>query len=247
MPADLQSAPFGHSGNLPGCRPLGGERNDRRRCRRTYAGRSVRSEPHRVKRRARWPRRRSFDIVSKVDRQEVDNALNQAAKEVEQRYDFKGTDASIEWSGRGGIESRPTPRSARRPCSTSSSRKLIKRGISLKSLEAGEPARIRQGVPDQRHLVARASRRRTRRRSASSSATKGRKGVKAQIQGDELRVQSQEPRRPAGGAASAQGRRPRRRRCSSSTTAERHTAGCDGRAGPGCALPASPWPSVPFR
>jgi uncharacterized protein YajQ (UPF0234 family) len=41
----------------------------------------------------------SFDVVSKVDRQEADNALNQASKEVEQRYDFKGTDASIAWSG----------------------------------------------------------------------------------------------------------------------------------------------------
>ena len=38
----------------------------------------------------------SFDIVSKVDRQEVDNALNQAAKEIAQRYDFKGTNSSIE-------------------------------------------------------------------------------------------------------------------------------------------------------
>ena len=43
----------------------------------------------------------SFDVVSKVDRQEVDNALNQAAKEISQRYDFKGTDASIAWSGYG--------------------------------------------------------------------------------------------------------------------------------------------------
>ena len=41
----------------------------------------------------------SMDIVSKVDRQEVDNALNQAAKEVHQRFDFKNTDASIRWSG----------------------------------------------------------------------------------------------------------------------------------------------------
>ena len=37
----------------------------------------------------------SFDVVSKLDRQEVDNALNQAAKELSQRYDFKGTDASV--------------------------------------------------------------------------------------------------------------------------------------------------------
>ena len=41
----------------------------------------------------------SFDIVSKVDRQEADNALNQAAKEINSRYDFRGTDASIAWSG----------------------------------------------------------------------------------------------------------------------------------------------------
>ena len=41
----------------------------------------------------------SFDIVSKVERQEVDNALNQAAKEISQRYDFKGVGASISWSG----------------------------------------------------------------------------------------------------------------------------------------------------
>ena len=41
----------------------------------------------------------SFDVVSKVDRQEVDNAVNQAAKEVAQRYDFKGVGASVGWSG----------------------------------------------------------------------------------------------------------------------------------------------------
>ena len=41
----------------------------------------------------------SFDVVSKVDRQEVDNALGQAAKEVAQRFDFKNTDSSIRWSG----------------------------------------------------------------------------------------------------------------------------------------------------
>ena len=46
----------------------------------------------------------SFDVVSEVDRQEVDNALNQARKEIQNRYDFKGTDAEINWSGDLGIE-----------------------------------------------------------------------------------------------------------------------------------------------
>jgi len=41
----------------------------------------------------------SFDVVSKVDRQEVDNALNQAAKEVGTRFDFRGTGASVSWAG----------------------------------------------------------------------------------------------------------------------------------------------------
>jgi len=46
----------------------------------------------------------SFDIVSKVDRQEVDNALGQAAREVSQRFDFKNTESTITWSGEETIE-----------------------------------------------------------------------------------------------------------------------------------------------
>ena len=46
----------------------------------------------------------SFDIVSKVDRQEADNALNQTAKELAQRFDFKNTDTTIEWKGELGVE-----------------------------------------------------------------------------------------------------------------------------------------------
>ena len=63
----------------------------------------------------------SFDIVSKVDRQEVDNALNQAAKEVRQRFDFKNTDAAIALVRGDDRDARPTPRSGSRPCWTSSS------------------------------------------------------------------------------------------------------------------------------
>ena len=45
----------------------------------------------------------SFDIVSKIDHQEVDNALNQTAKEVSQRFDFKNTGAGISWHGDSSI------------------------------------------------------------------------------------------------------------------------------------------------
>lgn len=61
----------------------------------------------------------SFDIVSKVDRQEVDNALNQAAKELATRFDFRGTDTKI--ATRPSSSPRP-PRSVSRPPSTSSRR-----------------------------------------------------------------------------------------------------------------------------
>ena len=65
----------------------------------------------------------SFDVVSKVDRQEVDNALNQAAKELSQRFDFRGTGTSIAWAGEEALTHRVrTPRSARRPRSRSSGR-----------------------------------------------------------------------------------------------------------------------------
>jgi uncharacterized protein YajQ (UPF0234 family) len=51
----------------------------------------------------------SFDVVAKVDRQEVDNAVNQARKELSQRFDFKNTGTSLAWSGEQVvIVSRPT-------------------------------------------------------------------------------------------------------------------------------------------
>ena len=80
----------------------------------------------------------SFDIVSKIDRQEADNALNQARKEVEQRYDFKGADASIEWSGEAILIKANSEERAKAVLDVFQT-KLIKRGISLKSLESGEP------------------------------------------------------------------------------------------------------------
>ena len=45
----------------------------------------------------------SFDVVSKVDRQEVDNALNQAAKELSTRFDFRGTNTTVAWAGEEAV------------------------------------------------------------------------------------------------------------------------------------------------
>ena len=80
----------------------------------------------------------SFDIVSKVDRQEVDNALNQAAKEVRQRFDFKNTDARIAWSGEA-IEMEANSEERVKAVLDVFQSKLVRRGVSLKSLDAGEP------------------------------------------------------------------------------------------------------------
>ncbi len=130
----------------------------------------------------------SFDIVSKVDHQEADNALNQARKEVEQRYDFKGTGASIEWSGEAILIKASSEERAKAVLDVFQT-KLIKRGISLKSLESGEPvaggkevritSTIKDGISSE-----------NAKKISKIIRDEGPKSVKSQIQGDELRVQS---------------------------------------------------------
>ncbi|MGW1144387.1 DUF520 family protein, partial [Streptomyces sp. NPDC002454] len=80
----------------------------------------------------------SFDIVSKVERQEVDNALNQAAKEISQRYDFRNVGASIAWSGEKVLMQANSEDRVNAILDVFQG-KLVKRGISLKALDAGEP------------------------------------------------------------------------------------------------------------
>ena len=81
----------------------------------------------------------SFDIVSKLDRQEADNALNQAMKEISTRYDFKNTGALLEWKGEEGIEITANADERALAVLEVFKEKLIKRGISLKALETGDP------------------------------------------------------------------------------------------------------------
>ena len=81
----------------------------------------------------------SFDIVSKVDRQEVDNALNQAAKELAQRFDFKNTGTSVAWRGEMAIELTSSTEERCKAALDVLKDKLVKRQVSLKALDAGEP------------------------------------------------------------------------------------------------------------
>jgi len=131
----------------------------------------------------------SFDIVNKIDRQEVDNALNQAAKEISQRYDFKGTGASIAWSGETGIEITANADERAQAVLDVFQSKLIKRGISLKSLESGEPRQSGKEVKLSSTLKEGISTEQAKKVS-KLIRDEGPKGVKVQIQGDELRVSS---------------------------------------------------------
>ena len=130
----------------------------------------------------------SFDIVSKVDPQEVANALNQAHKEVEQRYDFKGVGASIEQSGDKILMKANSEERVKAILDVFQS-KLVKRGVSLKSLEDGKPfpsgkefrieAKIKDGINQEQA-----------KKISKIIREEGPKSIKSQIQGDELRVSS---------------------------------------------------------
>ena len=129
----------------------------------------------------------SFDIVSKVDHQEADNALNQAAKELSQRFDFRGTDTSIAWAGEEGITITSSTEERCLAAIDVFKDKLIKRGISLRAFDIGEPAasgktykvtgKLIQGIASDKAKVI-----------AKKIKDAGPKGVQAQIQGDQLRV-----------------------------------------------------------
>src|SRR5690606_25872840 len=75
----------------------------------------------------------------KVDRQEVDNALRQAQKELGTRYDFRGTGAEVAWAGEEAVTVRAETEERAKAALDVFKEKLVKRGISLKALDAGEP------------------------------------------------------------------------------------------------------------
>ena len=131
----------------------------------------------------------SFDIVSKIDRQEADNALNQAAKEIAQRYDFKNTGADIRWSGDTGIEITANAEERALAVLDVFQGKLIKRGISLKALETGDPRQSGKEVKISGTFTEGINQEQAKKVS-KLIRDEGPKSVKVQIQGDELRVTS---------------------------------------------------------
>ncbi|HWF78981.1 MAG TPA: YajQ family cyclic di-GMP-binding protein [Streptosporangiaceae bacterium] len=135
------------------------------------------------------PAESSFDVVSKINREEVDNAVNQAAKEIGSRFDFRGVGASIAWSGKQDIEIRANSEQRASAVLDVFKEKLVKRSVSLKVLDASDPkpsgkeyrisVGLKEGISqDEAKKISKIIR------------DEGPKGVRAQVQGDELRVTS---------------------------------------------------------
>lgn len=129
----------------------------------------------------------SMDIVSKVDRQEADNALSQAAKELATRFDFKGTETTIEWKGELGIEITSTTEDRAKAALDVLKEKLVKRGVSLKALNTGDPRVSGKEYKINGDFKAGISQEQAKKIS-KIIRDEGPKNVKTQIQGDELRV-----------------------------------------------------------
>jgi cyclic-di-GMP-binding protein len=137
----------------------------------------------------------SFDIVSKIDKQEVANALNTAAKEISTRYDFKGVGASLAFSGDNAVLIKANSEERALAVLDVFQTWLVKRKVSLKHLDyggkdekptprvSGKEYRLEVGLKEGIDQE-------TAKKIAKIIRDEGPKTVKSQIQGDELRVTS---------------------------------------------------------
>lgn len=133
----------------------------------------------------------SFDVTTGVDLQEVDNAVNQAQKEIATRYDFKGVNATIEFSRAEGKLVLATDSEFRmRALVDILQSRLIKRGVPVKNLDIGEtkPAggdTVRKEIALTMSLTGEVA-----KKVAAAIKDAKLKKVQASIQGDQVRVSS---------------------------------------------------------
>ena len=133
----------------------------------------------------------SFDVTTGVDLQEVDNAINQAQKEIAQRYDFKGSQASIEFKRAEALlllvaDSDFQMRALFDVVQT----RLIKRGVSVKNLDAGEVKQAGGDTVRREVKLKTALDSETAKKVAAAIKDAKLKKVQASIQGDQVRVTS---------------------------------------------------------
>jgi len=133
----------------------------------------------------------SFDVVSKVDLQEVKNAIDQASKEVHTRFDLKDTKSKIELEGTEVIQLASASEYSLKAVTEILSQRMVKRGISLKNLEYEkiEPAanssvrqkiKLVQGIPSEKAKI------------IVAAIKDSKKKAQASIQGDTVRVVSKD-------------------------------------------------------
>jgi len=130
----------------------------------------------------------SFDIVSKVNEQEVDNAFQQAKKEVDQRYDFKGTETQLEkvTAPEKGLKVRSSTEQRLEAARAVLVEKLAKRGVALRGLKYGN---VEQSGKYVSQLLTFAQGIETEKAKAIVKAIKDSKlKVQGSIQGDSVRV-----------------------------------------------------------
>ena len=133
----------------------------------------------------------SFDIVSKVDMQEVRNAIDQAIKEIRQRFDLKDSHSEIEMEGENAIRLASANEYKLEAVKDILSQKLVKRGVSLKNLTYGkvEPAAgqsVRQKIDLQQGIPV------ERAKEIVRLVKDSKKKAQASIQGDTVRISSKD-------------------------------------------------------
>ena len=129
----------------------------------------------------------SFDVVSEVDKQEVRNAIDQAQREIANRFDFKNTDSSIEQADLV-ITMRSVSTDRLAALRLVLEEKLVKRGVSLKGLEHGTVEEATHNSVRQVTTITVGISSDKAREINRMIKEKGPKGVSSQTQGDSVRV-----------------------------------------------------------
>jgi len=129
----------------------------------------------------------SFDVVSQVDEQEVRNAVDQASREIATRYDFKGTDSSIELKEKT-IELHTESEARLQALTQVLEEKMVKRKVSLKALSYGKVEEAAKGTVRQTVTLTVGINDEKARQVGKFIKGLGLKGVQHQVQGDQLRV-----------------------------------------------------------
>ncbi|HWG73392.1 MAG TPA: YajQ family cyclic di-GMP-binding protein [Acidimicrobiales bacterium] len=129
----------------------------------------------------------TFDVVSQVDMQEVTNALDQARRELATRFDFKGTESSIELSGQE-LTLHSSTEDRLKALVQVMEEKLVKRKVSLKALDYGKVEDAAKSTVRQVVTLSAGISSDNARAINRVIKDKGAKGVSSQTQGDQIRV-----------------------------------------------------------